>query len=166
LHQFSERVVHDTSLGLHIRSLFLFMETLDSPDSEVWNPDNEAVMNIVSRAPRLNRVYGADFPSDCQNLLYMFYYSTMRWEGFCLLADTAGSSLISFENVSIRGTAKLYTSPCPLYSFTTLQSLFWDCNVKFKVDDEAILKDCFPCLESLRISSCHSSFLTLLTHIE
>jgi hypothetical protein len=190
LYQFSERLVQDASLGLHLRTLFLWLESLDEPDMEIDEPADDpdmeidepaddpdigigepadghdkVILNIISRAPQLRRVYGADFQRSTRGLQFLFSFSGLSWEGFCLMADTAGSSLIAFENVSIYGTERLYT-PCPLYSFTALQSLFWDCVIKFNVDDGVVLKDCFQRLESLQISRCDPSFLELLMHIE
>ena len=138
------------------------METLDEPHSEDCEPHDAAILNIISRAPRLSRVYGADFLNDYHDLFSTICYSSLTWEQFCLLADTAGSSLISFENVSIHRPDNLCTSPRLLSSFTTIQSLSWDCAINFQLDDAVIDKDCFPLLEHLRISSCNSSFLTLL----
>jgi hypothetical protein len=128
--------------------------------------DNKAVLNIISRAPQLHRVYGADLQNNTHDLLDLFGgVSHMRWEAFCLVATTAGPSLTEFEDISIYGAVDVY-SPRPLCSLTALRSLFWDCDSKFNVDDGVVLGDYFPCLESLWISKCNQSFLELLTRIE
>jgi hypothetical protein len=170
LHEFSERLARDTSLGLHLRSLFLWKDEFgESDDWDELPPieeDNKAILNIISRAPQLHRVYGADLQNNTNSLLYLFGgVSRMSWEAFCLMATTAGPSLTEFENVSIYDAVDVY-SPRPLYSFIVLRSLFWDCDSKFNVDDGVVLENCFPCLESLWISSCSHSFLELLTRIE
>jgi hypothetical protein len=121
-------------------------------------------LDIISRVPQLRRVYGADLRGYSYSLLFWIGVSSLSWEAFCLIADRAGPSLLELENIQIQ--AGILSTPSPLYSFTTLRSLFWDCVTEFNVDEGAILRDCFPSLQSLQISNCHPSFLELLMRIE
>ena len=138
---------------------------LDAELATEADEDNNAVKNIISRAPRLCRAYGANFRNNLPHWLFPRAVFSLTWETFCLLANTAGPSLIAFEDILIDRTMELHT-PNLFYPFTALRSLFWDCSTKFNVDNGVVLKDCFPCLETLRISRCDPSFLELLTRIE
>jgi hypothetical protein len=152
--QFSNRLISDTSLGIHIRSLYLSKKsTFFAPDG-TSGADNKALMDIVSRAPQLSRFHG-----------YKYGTFGLSWEAFRSMAHTAGASLLEFENIPIY-REKGFCRASPFHSFTALRSLIWDCRVKFNVNEGKDLVDCFPRLMSLKISRCDPSFLKLISDIE
>jgi hypothetical protein len=150
LRQFSERLTDDISLGLHLRCLYLMH---DNPLFYYNEPDH--LTNIVSRAPHLTRFLG-------EGGYYTFNFS---WEAFCCMAETAGASLLEFENIPISG-GKEFCKTQPFRSLTALRSLTWNCLAKFTTLQCQGLEECFPRLVSLKISRCDPSFLKLISHIE
>jgi hypothetical protein len=163
LRQFSERIVNEASLGLSIRSLCLWQAS-DDDEYDRASAD-EYLINIITRAPRISRVYGPMQPR-LRSLRYFPGVSSMSWKAFRLLVNTAGPSLLEFENISIHNAEKKFSSSRIFDSLHALQSLFWHCVAKFDVNDVKSLRGCFPHLKSLTISWCHTSFLELLLHIE
>jgi hypothetical protein len=116
--------------------------------------NDEVLMSIVSRTPKLTRLHS--------QILRPFNFS---WETFRCLADSAGASLLEFENIPVRSATE-FCDASTLRSFTALRSLVWHCPAKFEANEQKDLKDCFPRLTTLRISSCDPSFLKLILHIE
>jgi hypothetical protein len=170
IHQFSERLINNPSLGQHIRSLTIrgepqFQSFPGAPmATEVNNGDADIklIMDIISRAPGLTGVYGSTGSLYPGNL---YSDSKLSWDAFCLLGDTAGASLLEFDGITICDSGN-YSTPCPFPSFTALRSLFWDCTVIFDASECTSFRECFPHLESLTVAECHSSFLNLLRYIE
>jgi hypothetical protein len=120
-------------------------------------------MNIISRTPRLARLYSADLPAD--NFAYSPCETMLTWDIFCVLAKTAGSSLLEFDGVGIYKTGLIY-APYPFASFTVLRSFLWNCPAVFDVREGTGLGECFPHLESLTVMACDPSFLELTVEIE
>jgi hypothetical protein len=156
LHQFSERLVIDTSLALHLRCLHLMQNSwfLYGARTDDIKADNKALMDIVSRAPQLTRFHGS------RNCVF-----SLSWEAFRCMADTAGTSLLEFKDIPIYSGNEVCTAGS-FRSFTALRSLVWDCCAKFNANEGKDLRECFPRLISLRIAKCDSSFLKLISHIE
>jgi hypothetical protein len=167
--QFSHRLVDDASLGLHLRHLYLWRdlhEDFYAEDDELdirHQIDDKAIMDIILRAPRLIRVYGPNLRT-CSRIFFDDTY-TLCWEAFCVMAHTSGHSLLEFVNVAVGNKRELCTSR-PFHSFTALRSFFWNCHIKFNVDGDSGGRECFPCLKSLSISICDSSFLELLSRMK
>jgi hypothetical protein len=171
LRGFSQKLVNDTALGSHLRHLFVWQvedEGSDSDSDDEALEDNEALMDIIRRAPLLRRVYGVNMgDDDCVLGVVSGYagFSVLEWRAFCLMAVTAGASLLEYENLPIYDPAEL-CSPNPFRSLTALRSLRWHCPAKFNVQEGSALKECFPSLTCLRINICNLSFLALLLHME
>jgi hypothetical protein len=133
-------------------------------DTDRRMADSTTMMNIFSRAPRLTRVSGAGLNNNSPYSTF-FGESKLSWDAFCVLADTAGSSLLEFEGLHISDTGKI-SAPYPFGSFTALHSLFWNCTASFDVGEDVGFRECLPHLESLAISAFHPSFLELLMDME
>jgi hypothetical protein len=174
LYQLAVRLVNDSSLGLHIRSLlvyrhpqfqYFFPDMLMGHNTDHRMADSSAMMNIFSRAPRLTRVSGAGLNNNTPYPTLFFCESLLSWDAFCVLADTAGSSLVEFEGLYISDTGRI-SAPYPFGSFTALRKLFWNCTAAFDAGEDVGLRECFPHLESLTVSAYHPSFLGLLMDME
>jgi hypothetical protein len=171
LHRLSDRLVNDSSIGLHIRSLSfrpqffhisdLFMRHLT--DSGISH--SEAMMDILSRAPRLTRVYSEGIDDNLSYPMGFSSQSMLDWDSFCVLAETAGSSLLEFEGLCISNTESI-SAPYPFASFTALRVLVWNCTAVFDVSDGISLRESLLQLEYLTIRACHPSFLELLVDME
>jgi hypothetical protein len=137
----ADRLVASPSLASHIRFL----------STGCWGTVGDNY-NILSRTTGLIRVRGLLFPPP------------MHWCDFKILAETSGSTLLSFDNFEVVSPSP--ESPSVFNSFVNLRSLFWHSSIVFKLVHDQISPTALPALETIHFKNHQRTFVDFLCHLQ
>ncbi|KAK7035988.1 F-box domain-containing protein [Favolaschia claudopus] len=165
----SSILTRETTLGSHIRTLTLFGEYSDDEDAgdtaDGKSPQvkpSDFIIAILSRTNNLVEFSSGSRFTEASSFIRMDDLQ-LSWDAFETLAKYSGSTLREFL-----GRIKAHdsnASPIAFNSLKALQKLWWRCGARFP-DVTTVSSDALQSLEALRISSAHSSFLSVLSEMK